>query len=255
MPATQPPEYESSPLRTVISAAELATRLDKRLYASGITDSAVHQGCVAAVRQGVAAVITRPEHLELASDVLRGSGVGLATAIRWHGRDDELLVVDDVVKEAESLVGSGATEVAYIITPARLEPEEGRQVANHVAKVVETVVPRGAKVRTIMASEDLTEDEIQRTCQQVAAAGAWMVQGGSWRPGRTGLNHVETIRAALPPEVLVKWTEPIRALSTMLLCMSLGVDRFNCDVDQILSDARRAEWLAPLTIPAKGLDY
>jgi len=70
-----------------------------------------------------------------------------------------------------------------------------------------------------------------------------------------GESYVETIRAALPPEVLVKWTEPIKAVSTMLLCMSLGVDRFNCDVDQILSDAKRAEWLAPLTIPAKGLDY
>lgn len=255
MPADQHPHERRVAAREVITVAELAARLEKRLYAASITEAGVREGCVAAARQKVAAVITRPEHLEVAAAVLEGSGVGLATAVSWHGRDNERLDGDEVVAEAKDLARRGATELAYIVTAVRLEHDEGREVAQHVRAMVEAVGPLGVRVRTIVATEDLTDGEICRTCGDAAAAGAAMVQGGSWRAGRAGLSQIETIRAALPPEVLVKWTDPVKAVSTMLLCISLGVDRFNCDVDQLLADAARAEWLAPLTIPAKGLDY
>lgn len=255
MRANQPPHERSLTPRDVITVAELATRLDKRLYTRGATEAGVHDGCVAALRQGVAAVITLPEHLEVASAVLDGSAVGLATAVGWHRRDEERLQAGEVVAEAQDLMGRGATEVAYIATAARLEPDDGQQVADHVAELVETATAGGVRVRTILATDDLTDEQIRRTCRDVAAAGAWMVQGGSWRARRAGLSRVEVIRAALPPEVLVKWTEPVGAVSKLLLCISLGVDRFNGDVDQLLSDASRAERLAPLTIPAAGVDY
>jgi deoxyribose-phosphate aldolase len=255
MPESQPHSNRPVATRKVITVAELAARLERRLYSPDITESAVHDGCVAARRQGIAAVITRPEHLEVAAAALAGSDVGLVTALSWHGRDEMPLQVDDVVAEAEALARRGADHLAYVVTAARLEPDGGQQVAQHVRRLVDAVGPTGVKVRAIVGTEGLTEVQIRRTCQDLAAAGVWMVQGGSWRARRTGLSHVETIRAALPPEVLVKWTEPVKAVSTMLLCLSLGVDRFNCDVDQVLGDARRAEWLSPLTIPVAGVDY
>ena len=181
--------------------------------------------------------------------------MGLVAALSWYERDTDRLDGDAMQAEAETLVQHGATQVAYVITKARLEQGAGREVVDQVRRLVETVAPMGARVRTLIATEELTDEEIRQTCREVASAGVWMVQGGSWRGKRTGLTQVEVIRASVPAEVLVKWTEPIRSLSTMLLCMSMGVDRFNCDVDQILADAKLAEWLAPLTIPVAGVDY
>jgi len=241
--------------RQVITVGELAARLDKALYSTDLSTAAVEQGCREAVRQGVAGVLVRPDQLKVVSTAVEGSGVAVVSALSWYERDTDRLDGDAMQAEAESLVMTGATEVAYVITKARLEHRAGREVVEQVRRLVETVTPMGARVRTLIATEELRDEVIRRTCHDMAAAGVWMVQGGSWRGTRTGLSQVEVIRASVPAEVLVKWTEPIRSLSTVLLCMSMGVDRFNCDVDQILADAKRAEWLAPLTIPAKGLDY
>ena len=241
--------------RPVISVAELAARLDKALYSMDLSAVAVEHGCHEAVRQGVAAVLVRPDQLEVASAAVQGCGVGVVTALSWYEGDTVRMDGDAMQAEAESLVRRGATEVAYVITQARLEHCGGREVVDQVRRLVETVTPMGARTRTLIATEELSDEDIGSTCREVAAAGVWMVQGGSWRGRRTGLSQVEAIRASVPPQALVKWTEPIRSLSTMLLCMSMGVDRFNCDVDQILADAKRAQWLAPLTIPVAGADY
>lgn len=140
-----------------------------------------------------------------------------------------------------------------MVTRERLQ--HGDEVADHVAQLVERTAGQGARVRAILATDDLTDDEIGRACHGLAAAGTWMVQGGSWRARRTGLSQLELMRAELPSRVLLKWTDPVKNIGTLLLALSMGVDRFNCDVDQMLADARRSEWLAPLTIPAAGIDY
>lgn len=241
--------------RRVVSVAELATYLDKRLYSPDIDEQGVREGCHQAVRQGVATAVTRPEHLRAASAVLRGTGVGLVTALGWHGCDDDRLTVDAVQAEAEELVGLGATEVAYVVSSARIAPDGGREVADHLARLVDTLAPHGARARAILDTDEMTEDEVSRMCREVAEAGVWMVQGGSWRGRRAGLSQLEDIRAALPSEVLVKWTEPVRSVSSLLLSISMGIERFNGDVDQLLGDAERAQWLAPLTIPVAGVDY
>jgi deoxyribose-phosphate aldolase len=241
--------------RRVISVPELATYLDKRLYSPDLDEQGVREGCRQAVRQGVATAVTRPEHLRAASAVLDGTGVGLVTALGWHGCDDDRLAVDAVQAEAEELVGLGATEVAYVVTSARIAHDGGREVADQLARLVDTLTRHGARARAILDTDEMTEDEVSRMCSEVAMAGVWMVQGGSWRGRRAGLSQVEDIRAALPSEVLVKWTEPVRSVSTLLLSVSMGIERFNGDVDQLLGDAERAQWLAPLTIPVAGVDY
>jgi deoxyribose-phosphate aldolase len=241
--------------RRVITVEELATYLDKRLYSPDLDEPQVREGCHEAVRQGVATAVTRPEHLVAASAVLQGTGVGLVTALGWHRCDDDRLAVDAVQAEAEELVELGATEVAYIVSSARIAHDGGREVARHVARLVDTLAPHGARARAILDTDEMTEDEVSRMCREMAEAGVWMVQGGSWRGRRAGLSQLEDIRAALPPEVLVKWTEPVRSVSTLLLSVSMGIERFNGDVDQLLGDAERAEWLAPLTIPVAGVDY
>lgn len=114
---------------------------------------------------------------------------------------------------------------------------------------------RDVRVRVILDTEELTSQRITMTCAQVVEAGAWMVQGGSWRGPRTGFTQVALMRKALGPDVLLKWTQPVRSLETMLLCVAEGVGRFNGDVDLLMAAAQRGTELGPLSVPLAGTDY
>jgi deoxyribose-phosphate aldolase len=60
------------------------------------------------------------------------------------------------------------------------------------------------------------------------------------------------MRDALGPDVLLKWTQPVRSLETMLLCIAEGVGRFNGDVRRIMASAQYSARLGPLTVPVPG---
>jgi hypothetical protein len=63
------------------------------------------------------------------------------------------------------------------------------------------------------------------------------------------------MRAALPDEVTLKWTFPVRSLDCMMICLAEGVDRFNGDPESILEEAARRVARYPLVVPLRGLDY
>jgi hypothetical protein len=63
------------------------------------------------------------------------------------------------------------------------------------------------------------------------------------------------MRAALPDDVSLKWTFPVRSLDSMLICIAEGVDRFNGDPEALLKSAERHTALGPLIVPVRGLDY
>lgn len=120
------------------------------------------------------------------------------------------------------------------MTPTRTPPHRPR-----VERQAITVPELAAKLEKRLYADDLTEVDVRDAC---VIAKRQRLGGVITRP--------EHIRPAA--EVLRGCDV---ALGTALLCISMGVDRFNGDVDQLLADAARAEWLGPLTIPLEGYDY
>jgi hypothetical protein len=47
----------------------------------------------------------------------------------------------------------------------------------------------------------------------------------------------------------------VRSIEMMLLCMSLGVGRFNGDIPVLLAAAKRSSQLGPLMLPIYGVDF
>jgi hypothetical protein len=41
----------------------------------------------------------------------------------------------------------------------------------------------------------------------------------------------------------------------MLVCMALGVNRFNGDIPTLLAEAKRSSQYAPLMLPIHGVDF
>jgi deoxyribose-phosphate aldolase len=82
-----------------------------------------------------------------------------------------------------------------------------------------------------------------------------MVQGGSLSGKRARFSELEVLRGALPPEVILKWMQPVRSLDAMLLCVAEGVGRFNADVEHIMATAQLRAESGPLIVPLPGWDY
>lgn len=240
--------------RRELGVAEFAAHLEHRLYLLPLTPEATRRGCADAVREGFAAVICRPERVADAARNLAGSGVPVVSAVGWNHPDSAALDSMSMLEEASMLAGEGANEVALVATRARIAGG-GTTFTRQTAALVEDMAARAVKVRVILDTEHLQPIHITTICQQVSNLGVSVVQGGSWRGQRTGFTQLEQIRDALGPDVLLKWTEPVRSLETTLLCIAEGIGRFNADVEQLMAAARRSAAHGPLALPLRGTDY
>ncbi|WP_457255983.1 hypothetical protein [Pedococcus sp. P5_B7] len=240
--------------RRRLSVADLAAHLDHRLYQQRAFPGATKQGCADAVQAGFAAVICRPERVAEAARELAGTAVAVATAVCWDTPDTTHLDTDSMLSQALTLAGHGANEVALVATKERMGAS-GAEFERQTTALVASMGERDVRVRVILDTKHLTPHAIATACHQATDAGVWMAQAGSWRGQRTGFTQVEAMRDSLGADVLLKWTQPVRSLETLLLCIAEGIERFNGDVDQLMAAARRSAAAGPLTVPLPGTDY
>jgi deoxyribose-phosphate aldolase len=173
----------------------------------------------------------------------------------WRNGEVEPLAATALRAEAERLVAEGATDVGVLANVERLEADRGRLFANEVTALVEVVQACGARVRVVLDTDGQAPAATAVACELLGATGAWLLQGGSWRGGRAGLSRIQVMRAALPNEVRLKWTLPIRTLDSMMIGIAEGVDLFNGDPKSLLEDAAHRVSARRLVVPARGVDY
>jgi deoxyribose-phosphate aldolase len=242
--------------RPALSVGDVAAKLEHRLYLSEPTCQSVRDGCVLAIRYGLSSVIARPEVVPTVGQHLAGTSVGVVTLPGWRDCDVEPLATTALHAEARRLTAEGATDLGMLADVERLKADGGRRFADEVTALVEAMRASGTRVRVVLDTDGLTPDATATACELLGATGAWLVQGGSWRgAARTGLSRIQLMRAALPDEVTLKWTFPVRSVDSMMICIAEGVDRFNGDPESILEDAARRTAICPLFVPVRELDY
>ena len=242
--------------RRTLTVGQVAARLEYRLYTEEPTQKAVQDGCALAVRLGLSNVIARPDAVPAVGLHVGGTSVGLVTMPGWHDDQVEALTTKELLAEARRLVDHGATDLGMLADSGRLEADQGRQFAHDVTALVEETRASGVMVRVIIDTDGMPPDALVAACERLGVTGAWLVQGGSWRgTARTGLSRVQLMRAALPPEVGLKWTFPVRSLDSMMICIAEGVDRFNGDPEAILREAERRIEVGHLVVPDRACDY
>jgi deoxyribose-phosphate aldolase len=241
--------------RRVLKLADIARVLEHRLHHPSIDLQALRAGCRYAIEHGLGAVTCRPEHVTEAAKILRDTNVGLIAGLdfdhRHTGDVDEQAWTD----QARRLSGEGASELAVIANAERLSPDRQAGFVAAVQRLASLQGQCGFRLRVHLDATGLSDAAIAAACRVFAACGVWMVQGGTWLGERVAFRHVTLMREALGPGPLLKWTNPVSSLHVLLLAIAEGVDRFNADVADILSDASWQECLAPLTVPLEDVDY
>lgn len=238
-----------------LSVADVAARLEMRLHEVPSGSPVIPERCARAVEAGLAAVACRPDQLPEVAPHVAGSSVVLVTALDWAHPEGVGLSHAAVVSRARRLADLGARDIVVVCSAASGTGEQAPALAARVEAIAETMADYAGHARVMLDTSGMDDAQVQEACRTSREAGAWLVQGGTWRGDRSGLSHVVLMREALGPDVLLKWTQPMRTLDILLVAMGEGVDRFNGDVDELLGEAaKRAQW-TPLRIPVAGLDF
>jgi deoxyribose-phosphate aldolase len=238
-----------------VGLGEVAARLEHRLYLAESTPQALRDGCSFALRKGLSSVITLPQDVSTVGLHLAGTSVGVVTMPGWRDGSVERLTAKAQMAEARRLAAEGASDVGVVACVDQVTGDDRGRFAEDVTSLVEAMAVCGARVRVILDIEGLTPDATAAACELLGSTGAWLVQGGWWAGVRTGLSRVQVMRAALPEQVALKWTFPVRSLDTMMICLAEGVDRFNGDPESLLKDAARRIEAGRLLVPIRGTDY
>lgn len=238
-----------------LSVADVAARLEMRLHEVPGGSPVIPERCARAVEAGLAAVLCRPDQLVEVAPHLAGSAVVVTTALDFDHPEGVGLSHAAVVSRARRLADLGARDIAVVCSAASGTGEQAPAFAARVEALAETMAAYAGHARILLDTSGMDDAQVQEACRTSRDAGAWLVRGGTWRGDRSGLGHVVLMREALGPEVLLKWTHPMRTLDILLVAMGEGVDRFNGDVEELLGEAaKRIQW-APLRVPLVGVDF
>ena len=188
----------------------------------------------------------------MASGMLAEAKTKIVTALAYHDPSAPSRDVDALTCEALRLADQGADEVSLMGAPGRVPTE---LLMEQLEGVREALAPTGVTVRVVLDCTELPLAEVSAAAARVGHAGVATVQCGAVHGDPPSFDCVEAMRDALPVSVLLKWTQPLKSLEALLVCVSMGLNRFNAEPHTLLRVAKRSAELGPMTVPAPGLDY
>ena len=173
----------------------------------------------------VAAVCIWPRFAELVSDLLSGSGVGVACVVNFPGGDQPLSTVIDETKRTIAL---GASEIDTVIPYRALLNGDESAVRGHVDAMVEAC--GGARLKVILETGELRDELLVRRAAEIAIeAGADFIKTST---GKVDVNAtpdaarrmLETIRDSGKTGVGFKPAGGIRTVAEAATYLDLADD-------------------------------
>lgn len=222
----------------MLTPAMIAAMLDHSTLQPFLTDEEIVRGCEIAKKYHTASVCARPGDMALVAEALRGTGIAPCTVIGFpHGA--HLTAVKAF--EAERALDAGCTELDMVIAVGRLKSGAYDFVREDIAAVVKVAHERGARVKVILETCYLTDEEKRVACGLCAQAQADFVKTstGYGSAGAT-VEDVRLMRAAVPERMLVKASGGIRTLDAVLALRAAGAARMGVSATEaILGEAER----------------
>ena len=179
--------------------------------------------CSEAKNYGFYSVCVNSFYVKLAKTILEKSDVKVACVVGFP-----LGACATEVKEAETKYAcqQGAEEIDMVMNVGMLKVGDEIAVKYDIQQVVRKAAYYGAKVKVILETCLLTEEEIVKACLLAKEAGAAYVKTstGFSRGGATA-EHVKLMRKTVGPEMGVKASGGIRDYETAMAMINAGADR------------------------------
>ena len=216
---------------------DLAPYLDHTLLRADATSSDIHQLCSEALEHGFAAVCVNGVHVPQCREQLGASSVGLACVVGFP-----LGACQTGVKliEAAQALEEGATELDVVLQIGSLKAHDYAFVLRDLAGICVLAQNRGAKVKAILETALLDEEEKRRACQVVREAGAHYVKTSSGFAGGATLEDVRLLSMEVGRALGVKASGGIRTAREVHAFLEAGATRIGTSsAVAIVTDADR----------------
>lgn len=221
------------------TAREIASRIDHTVLAPDTTREMIEKACALARTYGFKAVFTNPYWSPAVAELLEGSGVaaGISAAFPLGSVSTASKVAE--VLDAVQRIGDRPCAVDMVTNLSLLKEKRYDTYTRDIKAVVAAVAGSGIIVKAILETSLLTEDEIRAACGCAAEAGVNYAKTSTGRAGPPKLTDIRVMRAALPPEIGVKFSGfgTHNAPELAFLAFTLGADVLGSPQGDVLVEA------------------
>ena len=215
----------------------IASYIDHTLLKPDATGEQIDQLCAEAREYGFASVCVNPYYVARCVKNLKGTDVKVCTVIGFpHGNHR----TDIKLAEAEAALNDGCVELDMVLNIGKLIAGDTDYVYEEIAAICTLAHSRGAKVKVILETCYLNDEQKKTACQLCTRAGAdWVKTSTGYGSSGCTLDDLRLMRAAVPESVQVKGSGGIRDLDTVLAARAIGASR--CGVSATVKIMEEAE--------------
>jgi deoxyribose-phosphate aldolase len=230
-----------------IALDEIAKMIDHSLLHPTLSDEDVLNGCELAKTYDVATVCIKPYHIQMVSELLKGSNVEVCAVIAFpHGNSTTKMKI----KEAEEAVLLGGKEIDMVVNVGKVLSEDWDYVSEEIKKINEVVTKEGSTLKVIFENDFLQDKHIIQLCEicsehQVAfvktSSGYGFVKqvNGMYSYEGATDHHLRLMRKHSSPGVQIKAAGGVRTLDDLLRVRKIGVTRIGATATEaILEEAK-----------------
>ncbi|MFL6437406.1 MAG: deoxyribose-phosphate aldolase [Terriglobales bacterium] len=215
----------------------LAAIIDHTLLKSDTTNAQLRQLCSEAMENGLHCVMLSPAHVALASALVAGTSVKVATVVGFP-----LGASTTGTKRYEALdaIRLGAREIDMVMNIGALKSGDRSRVEADMRGMVEVVHDNGAQLKVTIETALLSLEEKILACQLAVAAGADYVKSS------TGFSHagampadISLMRGVVGDKLGVKASGGIRTLEDAQAMIEAGASRIGTSAGVTIVQAAR----------------
>ncbi|NLX85249.1 MAG: deoxyribose-phosphate aldolase [Synergistaceae bacterium] len=185
---------------------DLASLIDHTNLNQAAKNDDILKLCDEASEWQFASVCVNPCYVALASKILDGTGVKVCSVVGFPLGAN---VMSSKVYEAERAYQDGASEIDMVMNISDVKNGSYDLLRRDIAGVVRAV--SNCKVKVILETCLLEDDEILKSCEAAVKAGAHFIKTSTgFSSGGATVRHVQLIRNNIPMEIGVKAAGGIR---------------------------------------------
>jgi deoxyribose-phosphate aldolase len=182
--------------------------------------------CEEAKQYQFAAVCVPPNFIKLAKELVQGSAVQVATVI---GFPFGYSATEAKIAEIILAMVDGADELDVVANISAIKNGDWMAIADEINHIMPIIRSKGKKIKVIIESGVLTDEEIVKCCDIYGIAGIdYLKTSTGYAEKGASVEAVQLFRKHLPEAIHIKASGGIRDYATAKQMIDAGATRIGC---------------------------
>jgi len=201
---------------------DIAGKIDHTLLKPEATEKDIVNLCHEAVKYGFASVCVNPIYICTAARLLHGTNIAPTTVV---GFPSGAVLTETKIQEILAAKAHGAREADVVMNVGRAKSGDWKIVERDIEIMVQTAQSCGLRIKVIIETGLLNQDEKKRAAEIVKNAGADYIKTSTGYFGGATVEDVRNLKQWAGPQVKVKASGGIKTKEFALELIEAGADR------------------------------